>query len=126
MKDRIKSVRTRHNLSQQAFADTIGITRQYLSLLENGEREPSDLVLNAISREYGINIAWLKTGEGERLRMQQSAMLIPQLHSILAGHPLLADALNAAVSVMREEDFRRLEEVIDQAVAVYTQKKEQP
>lgn len=125
MKDRIKETRNRHKLSQQAFAESIGITRQYLSLLENGERDPSDLVINAISREYGINIQWLKTGEGERLKVQASAQLIPQLHAALAGHPLLAQALNAVVSCMTEDDFRRMEEVIDQAVAVYT-KKEQP
>lgn len=124
--ERIKAIRMKHNLTQIEFGKLIGVSGATISTTESGKTNPEPRTLILICEKFGISQQWLETGEGERLRMQQSAMLIPQLHSILAGHPLLADALNAAISVMREEDFRRLEEVIDQAVAVYTQKKEQP
>lgn len=113
MKDRIKQLRLHHGLSQQAFSDAIGITRQYLSLLENGEREPSDLVINAISREFGVNPQWIRTGEGERLKHAPSDQLIPQLQQILARYPAVARAMGQAVTVMTEADFQRLNEIID-------------
>lgn len=121
MKDRIKQLRTGHGLSQQAFSDAIGITRQYLSLLENGDREPSDLVLNAISREFGVNINWLRTGEGERLKHSPSDQLIPQLQQVLSRYPAVARAMAQAVTVMNDADFARLNEIIDLCT-----KKEQP
>ena len=121
MRDRSKKIRANHNLSQQAFSELIGITRQYLSLLENGEREPSDLVLNAICREFGINRQWLETGEGEMLKHNESDNLILRLQQILANYPSITKALGTAISVMTEADFARLNEIIDLCT-----KKQQP
>lgn len=116
MKDRIKAIRELHAMSQKLFSEKIGITRQYLSLLETGEREPSDLVINAICREFAVNRQWLETGEGERLKVQESASLIPRLQRILQDYPLVAKTLEAAMEVMRPEDFDRMTEIIQQTV----------
>ena len=122
MKDRIKEIRAKLKMSQQSFSDVIGITRQYLSLLEIGERDPSDLVLNAICHEFGINRTWLKTGEGEMFKHQEADALIPALRNVLAEYPAIAKALGQAMSVMTSKDFARLHEIMD----LCTAKKEQP
>ena len=59
---RVKAVRREAGLNQLDFSKRIGITRQYLSLIESGERSPSDLVKNAICREYNICREWLDDG----------------------------------------------------------------
>jgi len=59
---RIKAVRIESGLNQLDFSSRIAITRQYLSLIESGERSPSDLVKNAICREYNICREWLDDG----------------------------------------------------------------
>lgn len=116
MKDRIKEIRAKHKMSQQSFSDLIGITRQYLSLLENGERDPSDLVLNAICREFNINRTWLETGEGEMLNHRETDELLPALQNILADCPAIAKALKRAMEVMTKQDFARLNEIVYQCM----------
>ena len=53
---RIKAVRNESGLNQLEFSKCIGITRQYLSLIESDDRTPSDIVKKAICRE------WLEDG----------------------------------------------------------------
>lgn len=60
--NRVKAVRREAGLNQLDFSKRIGITRQYLSLIESGKRSPSDLVKNAICREYNICREWLEDG----------------------------------------------------------------
>ena len=51
-----------NRMTQKEFCKIIGISRQYLSMLENGEREPSDVVVYSISREFGVRREWLFSG----------------------------------------------------------------
>jgi len=53
------------DLTQQEFADRIGIKRNTIANYESGRNEPVDSVISLICREYGVNEAWLRTGEGE-------------------------------------------------------------
>ncbi len=62
--DRIKTVRIKNSLTQQAFAKSLGIAQSYLSELEKGIKTPSDTILIALSYRYEINIDWLYKGKG--------------------------------------------------------------
>lgn len=62
--DRIKEVRKALNLTQQGFADKIGLKRNSVAIIETG-RETSDQTIFAICREFRVNETWLRTGEGE-------------------------------------------------------------
>lgn len=68
MKARIQKLRTTLDLTQQEFAAQIGLTKNYISLVENGARIPSDRTISDICREFSVNEAWLRTGEGEMFR----------------------------------------------------------
>lgn len=48
------------------FCSRIGITNSALSQIERGKINPSDQTLKLISREFGVNEEWLRTGEGEK------------------------------------------------------------
>lgn len=67
MKDRIKKIRMDQTpyMSQEKFAQRINLTRQFVALLELGDREPSDRTIRDICREFGVNEIWLREGEGD-------------------------------------------------------------
>ena len=65
MNYRIKEVRTVLGISQQEFADRIGIKRGAVANYEVGRNEPIDAVISLICREFNVSERWLRTGEGE-------------------------------------------------------------
>lgn len=65
MGDRLRAVRKSLKLSQQEFAERIGIKRNTIANYESGRNDPVESVVELIKREYGVNRAWLETGEGE-------------------------------------------------------------
>lgn len=65
MNTRIAYIRKESNLTQQEFADRLGLTKNYVSLIETGGRKPSERTLSDICREFGCNEIWLKTGDGD-------------------------------------------------------------
>ena len=62
---RIKKLRKVLDLTQQAFADRLGISRGNIATYETREGSPGNSVIALICREFGVNEAWLRTGEGE-------------------------------------------------------------
>ena len=68
MKDRIKQLRKELKLTQQGFADRIGVKQNTVATYEIGRNPPNDTVINLICREFDVNENWLRTGEGEMFR----------------------------------------------------------
>ena len=58
---RIKTLRG--SMSQQEFADSLSITRQYVALLESDKRDPSPLLIDSLLQKYRIRRDWLLNGE---------------------------------------------------------------
>lgn len=65
MYERIKELRKHLNLTQQRFADAIGLKRNSVAQIESGDRSPSNSVINNICKTFDVNEVWLRTGEGE-------------------------------------------------------------
>lgn len=63
MNNRIKEVRTKLKITQQEFADRIGLSRGGLANYEIGRNEPINSVIVAICREFNVREEWLRTGE---------------------------------------------------------------
>ena len=64
MGNRIKELRQALGLTQQEFADRIGVKRGAIANYEIG-RNASDTSVALICREFGVSEHWLRTGEGE-------------------------------------------------------------
>jgi len=75
MKDRIKTLRNALNLTQQHFAEKIGVSRSTVANIETGKKVPSDLIINAICSEYSVNKEWLCTGKGKMFLSKPDAMI---------------------------------------------------
>lgn len=65
MKDRLKELRKALNLTQQKFADKLGVKQNTIAQYEMGRNDPSDAVIISICREFGVSENWLRNGEGE-------------------------------------------------------------
>ena len=51
------------DMTQQEFADRIGISQTYLSDVEHGKFEVGAEIVIRIAREFGRSMEWLLTGE---------------------------------------------------------------
>ena len=75
MKERIRKIRRDLDLTQQEFADRIGIKRNTIANYETGRNEPVDSVVSLICREFGVNEEWLRNGTGEMFKPSPSSAL---------------------------------------------------
>lgn len=85
MKDRIKKIRKELDLTQQKFADKLGVQRNTIAMYEMGRTLPSDAIIRSICREFNINEDWLRTGQGEmfikQTRDEQIASFVGSIQS---------------------------------------------
>lgn len=75
MKDRIKKIRKEFDLTQQKFADRLGVKRNTIATYESGRNIPIDAVISLICREFNVREEWLRTGEGEMFKPKPSDIL---------------------------------------------------
>ncbi len=65
MHERLKKLRKSLDLTQQKFADKIGMKQNTIAQYEMGRTIPSDAIIFSICREFNVNEEWLRTGSGE-------------------------------------------------------------
>lgn len=68
MNERIKKLRKALDLTQQKFADRIGVKQNTVAQYEMGRNVPMDSVIALICREFNVSEKWLRTGEGDMFR----------------------------------------------------------
>ena len=52
-------------MTQQEFADRLGVKRGAIANYEIGRNEPVDSIISLICREFKVNEEWLRNGTGE-------------------------------------------------------------
>lgn len=65
MNERLKTVRKKLSLSQEAFGKRLGVTGAGISKIESGDRGITEQMILAICREFNINEEWLRNGKGD-------------------------------------------------------------
>lgn len=115
MQERIKAVRKALGLTQQEFADRIGVKQNTVAQYEIGRNKPTDMAVNLICREFAVNQAWLRTGEGEmfsrRTQNEEIAAFAGRL--MQAGSEDFKARFVLALSRMDPEGWTALEKFID-------------
>lgn len=65
MKNRIRTIRKNAGMTQQQFAERLGISRNTVATYETSSRISIDAVIVSICREFGVREEWLRTGQGD-------------------------------------------------------------
>lgn len=65
MNERLKKLRKDLDMTQQEFAERIGIKRNTIATYESGRNEPIDAVISLICTKFNVSETWLRTGKGE-------------------------------------------------------------
>jgi len=63
--ERIKELRSSLKLSQRQFARRIFASQTLVNEIELGKRKINVRILHLISYQFGVNMEWLKKGEGD-------------------------------------------------------------
>lgn len=125
MKERFTKVRKANHLTQAEFGNKIGVTGAAISRIESGDREPSDVVIKAVCREFNVRREWLELGHepmmSEELYTGAEA-LVPDLVETLSAYPAVLDMLRRVINHMTPADWARLNQLLDD---VQTQKGEE-
>ena len=74
LKDRIRKIRKESNLTQEKFAEKLGLKRNTIATYETGKSEPMDSIIVSICREFSINEEWLRTGKGEMYQLVEDRL----------------------------------------------------
>lgn len=62
--DRLKEIRKDNNLTQEAFAEKISVSRPFISRIEADKEKPSDSLIKLISAIFNVELNWIKYGSG--------------------------------------------------------------
>lgn len=87
--DKLKLIRKANNLTQAAFANSIGISRGNLSGLELGKVKPTPVLINCVALMYNIDKNWLMDDKNDDLSALNSATNMTS--SIMAKYEQLDD-----------------------------------
>ena len=106
MKERIAEVRKAAGLSQAEMADRLGLSRNFISLMENGNRIPSDRTVADICREFGVNRVWLETGVGVPFQPKDKREELKAVFAdVLSGRQSDKNAFIEAVAQLPDDVF---------------------
>lgn len=113
---RIAYIRKESGDSQDTLAEKIGLTKNFISLIENGKREPSERTFNDICRVYNLNEDWLRTGEGEIFKPKNMNEELVDLTDKLLSEESTSfkNRLVSALARLTDEQWDLLEQIIDE------------
>ena len=120
MNCRIKDLRTKHlkdrgiDLTQKDFASRIGLSENYVWMIEKGDRVPSDRTISDICREFGVNEVWIRTGEGEPFQEETRQEQIMRFATqTVKGSDEFRKAFVSMLAKMDAVDWGNLEKLFD-------------
>lgn len=114
MKDRLKELRKALNLTQQKFADKLGVKQNTIAQYEMGRNDPSDAVIISICREFNVSENWLRNGEGE---MFIPVTLDEEIASFIGGiqadiEPTFQKRFISALAKLSPEEWKTIEHIM--------------
>ena len=128
MKERIKKMRKALKLTQQEFANRIGISRNNVATYEVGKSNPGEAVVSLICREFNVNENWLRTGEGEMfIKRDREDEIAAAVHQLLSGES--AEFKKRLISVLvslKEEHWEILEDKVKELAAAHQEDTKSP
>ena len=113
MEERIKELRKALGKTQQDFADSLELSRNFIAQVETGAKTPSERTLKDICREFKVNYDWLVTGTGEMFQDDDSdAQAI--VDSVMTGDNEFAKKILVQFARLDESRWRQIEEILNE------------
>ena len=123
MNTRIKQIRTEAGLTQSQFAEKIGLSRNYVAMIEIGQRDPSDRTISDICRIFDIQEDWLRHGlEPMRAAKSREEEIAELVGSVLSGSSDFKKAVIRMICSRSDDELKALEAALR---AVYESIKEE-
>lgn len=115
MHERLRKLRKTLDMTQQEFAEKLGIKRSTMATYESGRNEPIDAVISLICREFNVSEEWLRTGKGEMFiqlsRNEEIAEFVGQLMS--DEDDSFKKRLISGLAALDENGWKVLEDFLD-------------
>ena len=113
MNTRIQQIRKTAKMTQDEFADKIGLSKNFVWMIEKGERTPSERTIKDICREFKVNYDWLVNGTGDMFQDDDSdAQAI--VDSVMTGDNDFAKKTLVKFVRLSEERWRQLQEILEE------------
>ena len=110
MNNRIALVRANSGLTQEKFAAKLGLSQNFVWMLEKGSRVPSERTISDICREFNVSEHWLRTGEGEMLLpVDPEEEILGFVRDLLTDAPDFRRALVRVLARMTTDEWAMLE-----------------
>lgn len=113
MNERIKEIRASEGLTQAQFAEKLNLSRNYVAMIEIGQREPGDRTIADICRVFGIREEWLRDGlepmRSPKSREEEVAEMVGQA---LNGDNELKQAVIRMICTRTDEELAVLTKAI--------------
>lgn len=113
MNTRIQAVRKSFKMTQDEFAERIGLSKNFVWMVEKGDRIPSERTIKDICREFKVNYDWLVNGTGEMFQDDDSdAQAI--VDSVMTGDNEFAKKILVQFAKLDESRWRQIEEILNE------------
>lgn len=119
MNERIKKLRKTLDLTQQQFADKLGVKQNTIAKYETNRGNPTTSVIALICREFNVSEEWLRTGYGEMFKSEDESA-INRLCEEMRASDLEASIIRAYFKIdpqIRDPFMRRLIQAVQAEVA---------
>lgn len=111
MNTRIQQIRKTAKMTQDEFADKIGLSKNFVWMIEKGERTPSERTIKDICREFKVNYDWLVNGTGDMFQNDDSdAQAI--VDSVMTGDNEFAKKILVKFAKLSDEHWKQLQEIL--------------
>lgn len=115
MNERLKKLRKELDITQQEFADRLGVKRNTVATYEVGKSNPSDAAINNICKTFNVNEEWLRDGTGEMFLPVDRNTEIAKLTRILLNEESdsFKNRLITALANLTAEQWEVLADIAD-------------
>lgn len=111
MNTRIQQIRKTAKMTQDEFADKIGLSKNFVWMIEKGERTPSERTIKDICREFKVNYDWLVNVTGDMFQSDDSdAQAI--VDSVMTGNNEFAKKILVKFAKLSDEHWKQLQEIL--------------
>lgn len=112
--ERLDLVRRREGLSQEAFAQLLGVSRSSLKYYIGDERDIPTSVLATLLEKLSVDPSWMISGDVSEAAMKQKTAILEQIREI--GLAIELRATELSVKLTPDERWRLVSQIYTMAI----------